>query len=70
MNVTPNDEPAFAAAIQALMDDPGRRARMGQIGRQRIERELGWSITSRNLVSAYDRLLARNVASAGASLPA
>ena len=68
--VTPNDEPAFAAAIQALMDDPGRRARMGQIGRQRIERELGWSITSRNLVSAYDRLLARNVASAGASLPA
>jgi len=68
--VTPNDEPAFAAAIQALMDDPGRRARMGQIGRERIERELGWSITSRNLVSAYDRLLARNVASAGASLPA
>jgi glycosyltransferase involved in cell wall biosynthesis len=68
--VTPNDEPAFAAAIQALMDDPGRRARMGQIGRERIEHELGWSITSRNLVSAYDRLLARNVASASASLPA
>jgi glycosyltransferase involved in cell wall biosynthesis len=68
--VTPNDEPAFAAAIQALMDDPARRARMGQIGRERIERELGWSITSRNLVSAYDRLLARNVASASASLPA
>jgi glycosyltransferase involved in cell wall biosynthesis len=68
--VTPNNEPAFAAAIRSLMDDPGRRARMGQIGRERIERELGWSITSRNLVSAYDRLLARNVASASASLPA
>jgi glycosyltransferase involved in cell wall biosynthesis len=55
--VRPNDEPAFAAAIAGLIDDPDRRAAMGEIGKRRIREELGWSITSRNLLSAYGRLL-------------
>ena len=57
--VPPNDEEAFARAIRDLMDDPARRARMGDIGRQRIREELSWDITSRNLLKAYGRLLNR-----------
>jgi glycosyltransferase involved in cell wall biosynthesis len=55
----PNDESAFANAIAALMDDPDRRAMMGEVGKRRIHDELSWSITSRNLLNAYGRLLKR-----------
>jgi glycosyltransferase involved in cell wall biosynthesis len=60
----PNDEMAFAKAVARLMDDPALRARMGAIGRERVENQLNWSITSRNLVSAYNQLFGR------ASVPA
>jgi len=55
--VTPNDESAFARAVAELMDDPERRSRMAQIGRERIQSELGWHVTSRNLLRAYETLL-------------
>lgn len=55
--VPPNDEAKFAAAIADLMDDPERRARMGRFGADRVNNELGWHITSRNLVRAYESLL-------------
>ncbi len=35
------DERALAAAIGSLMDDPERRRRMGQAGRERVRREFG-----------------------------
>jgi len=54
--VEPNDEQAFARAVAQLMDDPALRERMGTFGRQRVERELQWSVVGRNLVSAYQRL--------------
>lgn len=54
--VTPNDEKAFARAIAALMDDPEARKRMGQFGRERVERDLQWSVVSRNLLMAYQAL--------------
>jgi glycosyltransferase involved in cell wall biosynthesis len=54
--VQPNDERKFAEGIAKLMDDPALRARMGAFGRQRVERELQWSVVGRNLVSAYQRL--------------
>lgn len=53
-----NDEPEFARATAKLLDDPELRARMGKFGRERVERELQWSVVSRNLVAAYDYLLA------------
>jgi glycosyltransferase involved in cell wall biosynthesis len=60
----PNDEMAFAKAVARLMDDPGLCERMGNIGRARVENELNWSITSRNLVTAYHGLFGRSVPSA------
>ena len=60
--VPPNDELAFARAIRDLMDDPARRANMGEIGRRRIREELSWTITSRNLLKAYSRLFNRELA--------
>jgi glycosyltransferase involved in cell wall biosynthesis len=49
----PNDELHFAQQIAALMDDPDRRRRMGQVGRQRVEAELAWQHQERKLLAAY-----------------
>src|SRR5258705_410001 len=51
--VPPNDEAAFAKAIMKLMDDPGLRQTMGQFGRQRVEKDLQWSVAGQSLFSAY-----------------
>ena len=56
---TPNDEREFARLVVELLDDPGRRARMGAIGRARVERDLSWEHSRRDLLAAYDALLAR-----------
>ena len=58
--VTPNDEGKFAEAIAALMDDPEKRRQMGECGRARVETDFGWHMTSRNLLQAYQYLLARS----------
>jgi glycosyltransferase involved in cell wall biosynthesis len=57
--VTPNDEAQFAGAIATLMDDPARCAAMGRSGLSRVKTELGWHVTSQNLVRAYDVLFER-----------
>ena len=55
--VPANDEKAFAAAIDSLLRDPDRRATMGAIGRDRVERQLSWEIARQELLNFYDRLL-------------
>ena len=57
--VQPNDEGEFARAIAELMDDPARRAQMGEYGKARVHSELSWHVTSLNLVRAYDHLFGR-----------
>jgi glycosyltransferase involved in cell wall biosynthesis len=54
--VPPNDELAFARAIAVLMDDPELRQKLGRFGRARVERDLQWSVTGQNLLTAYERL--------------
>lgn len=51
-----NDELAFAQATARLMDDRPLREKMGRFGRERVERDLQWSVVSRNLLAAYASL--------------
>ena len=55
--VTPNDVHDYAEAIVALMDDEPRRARLGKLGRVRVEQELAWSYQQRAYLDVYRRLI-------------
>lgn len=57
--VRPNGEAAMAHAIAALIDDPERRRRMGQLGRRRVEEQLAWPHSIPNLLAAYAAALGR-----------
>jgi glycosyltransferase involved in cell wall biosynthesis len=57
--VPPNDDAKFAEAIARLIDDPAARQRMGEYGWMRVQNQLGWHVTSQNLVNAYGRLRAK-----------
>lgn len=45
----------FAEKIARLLDCPEERVRMGEFGRRRVEKELAWQYSVRNLTAAYDR---------------
>jgi glycosyltransferase involved in cell wall biosynthesis len=57
--VEPNDEREYAEAIVALMDDEPRRAQMGKLARERVERELAWSHQESAYLGVYQRLLSQ-----------
>jgi glycosyltransferase involved in cell wall biosynthesis len=40
--VTPDDAEALADEVVALLEDPARRSRLGDVGRERVRRELAW----------------------------
>jgi glycosyltransferase involved in cell wall biosynthesis len=52
----PNDRTDFAARILELVQNPGLRAEMGAIGRERIEKYLNWSVEEPKLLAAYSQL--------------
>ena len=52
----PSDYTDFARNILKLLDDPMRRAAMGEYGRQRVESALAWSHQAPKLLAAYDAL--------------
>jgi glycosyltransferase involved in cell wall biosynthesis len=54
---TADDVSSFAARVEELLDDPRRRAQMGRAGRERVERELSWENSERNLAAAYESAL-------------
>jgi glycosyltransferase involved in cell wall biosynthesis len=53
-----NDVGDLAANILALLDDEGRRQRMGDYGRRRVESELQWAHEAPKLLEAYRVLFA------------
>ena len=55
----PNDPLALAESILELLDDPVRRTRMGQVGRERIRGPLSWDTSARSLVAAYEAAVSR-----------
>jgi glycosyltransferase involved in cell wall biosynthesis len=54
--VRPNSVEEYAYAILQLLDDPERRASMGEVGRQRVEDELGWNHQVPKYVGVYESL--------------
>lgn len=57
-----NDWRAFGEAIVALLEDPARRARMGESGKRRIREHLAWSQSEASLRAAYDHVRAPGAA--------
>jgi glycosyltransferase involved in cell wall biosynthesis len=51
-----NDPFDLAEKLVDLLDDPARRAQMGEIGRRRVEHELAWSHEAPRLLTAYEAL--------------
>jgi glycosyltransferase involved in cell wall biosynthesis len=56
---TPNRPVDLAGLVMELLDDPERRARMAEIGRQRVSGPLSWANSARNLLAAYEAAVAR-----------
>jgi glycosyltransferase involved in cell wall biosynthesis len=49
----------FADKILWLLDRPEERKRMGEFGRNRVEKELAWEYSVPNLLAAYARVLTK-----------
>jgi glycosyltransferase involved in cell wall biosynthesis len=54
-----NNPAELARAIAQLADDPELRARMGALGRKRVEEELAWMYSEPQLLEAYAEVLGR-----------
>jgi glycosyltransferase involved in cell wall biosynthesis len=54
-----NQIPDFARNILWLVDHPEERNRMGEYGRKRVENELAWDYSVKNLLAAYERAFAK-----------
>jgi glycosyltransferase involved in cell wall biosynthesis len=55
----PNDTQDFSNKILELLNDEKRREEMGKYGRKRVEDELDWNHTKKELIKAYQSVFAR-----------
>jgi glycosyltransferase involved in cell wall biosynthesis len=56
--VTPGDVGELARALAGLLDDPGRRARMGRAGRERARELFSWRAVAEATAAAYEQVIA------------
>jgi glycosyltransferase involved in cell wall biosynthesis len=63
--VTPNDVHEYATALVELMDDEPRRARLGKLGRVRVEQHLAWGHQRVAYLDVYRRLTGQGAGAAG-----
>jgi glycosyltransferase involved in cell wall biosynthesis len=49
----------FANKILWLLEHPEERKRMGALGRRRVEEELAWQFSVKNLLAGYDRAFSK-----------
>ena len=59
--VTPGDVGELERAIEALLDDPERRARMGRAGRRRVLEKFSWHAVAEATAAAYEEVIAARV---------
>lgn len=65
--VEPGDPAALAAALDALIADPARAARLGAAGRARAQAEFTWERAAEIAFSGYEAVLARTSAVRGSA---
>ncbi|MFB9311965.1 glycosyltransferase family 4 protein [Nocardioides plantarum] len=56
--VTPGDVEELKQAIAVLLDDPERRARMGEAGRRRVQKLFSWRAVATKVAAAYEEVIA------------
>ena len=57
--VTPGDVGELERALEAMLDDPERRARMGAAGRRRVQEHFSWHAVAVATAEAYERAIER-----------
>jgi len=55
--VTPGDVGELKLALERLLDDPERRARMGAAGRQRVQELFSWRAVAKKVARAYEEVI-------------
>jgi glycosyltransferase involved in cell wall biosynthesis len=55
--VPAGDTDALVAALRSLLDDPERRARMGEAGRHRAQTGFSWEVVARATAAVYERAI-------------
>ncbi len=55
--VTPGDVGELERAIATLLDDPERRAAMGEAGRRRAQEKFSWRAVAVGVAAAYERVI-------------
>ena len=58
-----NDPVDMADKLAELLDDPEKRARMGEFGRRRVVSELSWDHQVETLIAAYQRAASKSAQS-------